>query len=328
MSNYFGAAVCSEVRVSTGSRLHFGLFDVKAPFGGVGMMIDHPRTTVSVSHSEHFVVHPCQVDRITEIAKRLALHLSPELTNKGLPRCALAVETAAEPHCGLGSGTQLSLAVSVALVQWFGLHQLSRDTLISEIASRGRRSLIGSIGFFEGGLISEEGTALSYEDRKNWNRADVPEAWRVLLVHPRSDGGGVCGEAEGAAFASLPAAEPAYRARLAGSGREILHWAAQSNFSAFSQTVARFNAMSGQLFAAHQGGCYNGAAVTSLVERIRGLGVEGVGQSSWGPTVFAFCDSHEMALTLKQDLADMACRIVGLQASGYWLERSPSTSCK
>jgi beta-ribofuranosylaminobenzene 5'-phosphate synthase len=328
MDDAFDPSTRTVVSVSTGSRLHFGLFDVKSPFGGVGLMVDHPQTMVSVSHSEQFWVEPCMVERLREIAMRLVKFLPSAAINQHLPRCMVTIESAAETHCGLGSGTQLSLAATMAMVHWFGLQSITRDRLISEIASRGRRSSIGSLGFFEGGLIAEEGTAQSYEDRTAWKRVDVPDDWRIVLAYPETEMASVCGEAEGAAFAALPAASPAYRAQLAELGKEILAHASPHAFQAFSQTVAKFNSLSGELFAPHQGGCYNGLPVTALVERIRNLGIEGVGQSSWGPTVFAFCESVEDARQLTNDLPGVACRVVKPKSTGYTLVRRPSTSCK
>jgi beta-ribofuranosylaminobenzene 5'-phosphate synthase len=328
MDETLGHSQPTVITVSTGSRLHFGLFDVKSPFGGVGVMVDHPHTMVSVSHADQFSLQPCDVDRIREIAKRLTPFLPQDLIYQGLPRCLVTIESAAEPHCGLGSGTQLSLAATMAMVHWFGLSSISRDRLISEIASRGRRSSIGSLGFFEGGLIAEDGTAKSYEDQTAWNRVEVPEGWRIVLAYPEVEVTSVSGEAEGAAFAALPAATPAYRAQLAELGREIIAHASAGSFKAFSQTITRFNRLSGELFASHQGGCYNGLPVASLVEQIRNLGVEGVGQSSWGPTVFAFCESADKATHLTRTLPGVSCRIVKPLSSGYSLVRSPSTSCK
>jgi predicted sugar kinase len=55
----------------------------------------------------------------------------------------------------------------------------------------------------------------------------------------------------------------------------------------FGEAMYEFNARVGDAFAPAQGGRYAGPAVAALVARLRGLGVTGVGQSSWGPTVFA-----------------------------------------
>jgi beta-ribofuranosylaminobenzene 5'-phosphate synthase len=315
------------VRVKTGARLHFGLFDVKPPFGGVGLMVDHPRTSVAVSSSSTFEVLPYRAERIVEIAKQVAKRLPASLLDGGLPRCKVVVEAAADSHCGLGSGTQLALATAVSMCQFFSL-DLSRHELVHDIASRGRRSSIGSIGFFEGGLISEEGKDQRYEPGPAWQRIALPTDWRIVLACPQDLGSGISGEAEGAAFAALPAASPEYRANLVQLCSRLMKSGENADFDSFCSLISRFNSLSGELFAAHQGGCYNGEQVLRLVRRIESLGEQGVGQSSWGPTVFAVCKNQEAANNLRDSLTGIACRVVKPQASGYVLERSPSTSCK
>ena len=315
------------IRVSSGARLHFGLFDVKAPFGGAGMMIDGPLTSVVVSVSRSFEALPCRADRLVEIAKRIAVRLPAIWVENGLPRCQVDIQAAADSHCGLGSGTQLALATAMAMSHFFSL-DLSRHDLIHEIASRGRRSSIGSIGFFEGGLITEDGRDQSYEPCSTWRRIALPAEWRIILACPQTQASGVSGEVEGAAFAALAPALPEYRATLARLSDQMLTSGEQGDFESFSTVISQFNALSGELFAAHQGGCYNGEAVQRLVRRLESLGGRGVGQSSWGPTVFAFCKCKVEARRICKSLRDVACRVVKPQASGYVLERSPSTSCK
>jgi predicted sugar kinase len=90
-------------------------------------------------------------------------------------------------------------------------------------------------------------------------------------------------------------------ARLAGAGPSpaetealcrviltgLLPALAAADLEAFGDSVHEFNARVGDAFAAAQGGRYGSAAVAGCVARLRAAGVRGVGQSSWGPTVFA-----------------------------------------
>lgn len=315
-----------SVRVSAGARLHFGLFDVKAPFGGAGMIVDHPRTTITVSHADVFESKPCSVQRVTELAERLATKLPPGLVHKGLPKCKVTVDAAADSHCGLGSGTQLALAATVAMVEFFGL-SLSREEIVTQIAMRGRRSSIGSIGFFAGGLIAENGTLSQGQLEllpgmsQSWKRTTLPEDWRIVLACPKSDSKSVYGEAEGAAFATLQAAAPEQRADLVKLSEAILAASAMGDFDDFCFAVGKFNRLSGELFSMLQGGCYNGQAVNQLVKRLDELGAEGAGQSSWGPSVFGFCRGEEQAKMVCDSLDEIACRVVKPMRSGYSLER-------
>ncbi len=317
----------TAVTITTGARLHFGLFDVRAPFGGIGMMIDHPRTTVTASHADEFEIAPVSVERVYSLAQRLARFLPATHVNNGLPRAKVTINAVADSHCGLGSGTQLALATSQSLAQLFSI-TCSRHELVQDIASRGRRSSIGSIGFFEGGLIIEDGAVQEYEGDDTWRRVLLPDSWRVVIACPPQDASLICGDAEGAAFASLAGASASERESLKRLGEKIVSSGEAGQFEAFSVAVTQFNQQSGDLFSEQQGGCYNGPLVAKLAERMKQAGVRGYGQSSWGPTVFGFCEDDESADAVRNQLADYDCRIVSPQRRGYVVERSPSTSCK
>lgn len=49
------------------------------------------------------------------------------------------------------------------------------------------------------------------------------------------------------------------------------------------------------LFSPVQGGPYNGPIVFQLVETLISRGAQGVGQSSWGPSVFSWFKDNESA---------------------------------
>ena len=69
----------------------------------------------------------------------------------------------------------------------------------------------------------------------------------------------------------------------------------EADFESFAAALHDYNRRSGELFAAVQAGPYNGAAVTDLVANLLARGARGVGQSSWGPTVFAWFPDREQA---------------------------------
>ncbi len=283
-------AVC----VRTGSRLHFGLFDTHAPFGGVGVMIDQPQTTLRISPASAFDADTADRQRLVEIARRFSQSYFAGQFADDLPPCRIEVLSAADPHFGLGSGTQVALATAAGLASFFAA-QTSRSDLIHRIAQRGKRSAVGSIGFFTGGLIIEDGSAEDYDCGSWWQRAEFPARWRFLLIRPPSNTLSISGEVERHAFASLPAAGQSTRAELTQLGKAIFDSAAASDFKRFAESVTRFNRLSGELFATHQGGCYNGPAVTELIDHVASLGATAYGQSSWGPTVFVAAQSQHHA---------------------------------
>jgi predicted sugar kinase len=76
----------------------------------------------------------------------------------------------------------------------------------------------------------------------------------------------------------------------------------EGDVEAFGEALFDFNARAGEVFVPVQGGIYASPEVADLVAFIRSRGVRGVGQSSWGPTVFAVVGSEAEGLELARAL--------------------------
>jgi predicted sugar kinase len=94
----------------------------------------------------------------------------------------------------------------------------------------------------------------------------------------------------------------------------MLPAAARGQFAEFSESVYRYGRLAGMCFAAIQGGPYYGPRLIELVARVRELGVAGVGQSSWGPTLFALRPDEAAAAVftaqLRADLPEEELKLV------------------
>jgi predicted sugar kinase len=66
---------------------------------------------------------------------------------------------------------------------------------------------------------------------------------------------------------------------------------AEGNFETFCDHVGYLQACMGAYFAPLQGGPYASRRVGAALDWLRSEGVVGLGQSSWGPTGFAFAAS-------------------------------------
>jgi predicted sugar kinase len=122
-------------------------------------------------------------------------------------------------------------------------------------------------------------------------------------MHPRG-GCGLWGEEEENAFHRLPAVPADVTDALTEEVRErMLPAAARGQFERFSESVYRYGCAAGRCFAEIQGGPYNGPRLTQLVEAVRSMGVTGVGQSSWGPTLFAVLPNQTAAEAFAASLA-------------------------
>jgi beta-ribofuranosylaminobenzene 5'-phosphate synthase len=273
-----------DVRVLAGSRLHFGLLDTVDPFGGVGLMVQQPQTEVWVSPSQAFAYVGPASARAEQISEKIAIAANLDSRR---PPCQVHVKRHPPAHCGLGSGTQLAMAVAEGICRFLQL-KADNETISLEFAARGKRSALGLNGYAHGGLIFESSTGTGRLNEIQC-RVEMPEDWCVAILRPQPEGDLVHGKEEVAMFAKLPPADLAIKQQLNEIAvNELMVAAAAGDFNSFASAVSRYNRLSGMLFAGIQGGPYNGLRVTSLVKWLNDRGVGGVGQSSWGPGVFAW----------------------------------------
>jgi beta-RFAP synthase len=310
----------NEVRVRTGSRLHFGPFAVGATsgrrFGGVGLMIDAPGVDLTVSAAASGVsTDEIGCDPIVRGAIEAALRGYRETLPEGtaLPPVRLRVDSFIPPHAGLGSGTQTALAVARGLSEWEQRAGSSSRrsgyavVAASELArrtGRGLRSGIGIAGFESGGLLLDAGKSSPEGIGTLVARLDMP-AWPFVLVTP-NDRPGLSGAEEREAFSQLGPMRPELTDRLcrialldlAGAVRE-------ADFRAATRALFEFGAEVGRYFTPVQGGTLSHPQMQTLAERLRRDGIEGVGQTSWGPTLFAMVSDATAAANLTSQLATL-----------------------
>ncbi len=291
------------VCVTAPSRLHFGLLSFgnerAGQFGGVGAMVDQPGLRLTVRPADRFEVVGPLADRARGFAGRYveAANDFAEL------KCRIEISAAPPQHVGLGTGTQLGLAVVAGLARFLGRRLESAAELV-EASGRGFRSTIGTHGFCHGGVIYEEvkhGGQLVAPLRE---RLAMPDGWCWLLTRPRGQVG-LSGEVERAAFAALPPVPPSTTEQLRREVREqMLPALRQRDFEAFGESVYRYGVLAGNCFASRQGGPYASPRLARLVEVLRELGARGVGQSSWGPTIFALLPSRDDAERVRKYLVE------------------------
>ncbi len=274
-----------------------GFHESVYPFGGVGMMVDEPTTIVQISSSDKYDVYGVMADRINRtVASWAAFHRRPIPSN-----CVVQVIRATPPHIGLGSGTQLALCVARALNVHYGLDSNGIESVVRSV-ERGRRSSVGSWGFHLGGCIVELGASADQTFAPLRQRIAVPEEWRVLVAWAPQNTG-LHGKAEESAFSRLPQISPQTTEALARIAlNRIIPALEHRDFSRFSQSIYEYGMMSGRCFEVLQGGPFASEQIAGLVDRLNKFGICGVGQSSWGPAVYAILKDDEQANWLQQKL--------------------------
>lgn len=141
------------IEIVTGSRLHFGLIcslpATRWRFGGIGVMLRQPawrlRVTPINADADSIEATSIAVLRIREFLHRIRSH-------QHVPSLQLTVSEETPFHSGLGSGTQLGLALSAA-AELIAHRRLEEDPFqLARMADRAERSAVGTVGFLRGGI--------------------------------------------------------------------------------------------------------------------------------------------------------------------------------
>lgn len=185
---------------------------------------------------------------------------------------------------------------------------------LAQKIGRGGRSALGIHGFDQGGLLLEAGKLSRQAVGCLVARTELPREWRWVLVRPRNDVG-VSGGEEVSAFARLPPMSGGLTAELCGwAVREIFPAAQEGDFRGFSQGLWEYGHRVGEYFAPVQGGVFAHPQARTLAAALRGRGVTGVAQTSWGPTLAVVQpDEHEateLVRWLRQDPIGSACDLI------------------
>ena len=282
----------NNVTVSVTARLHFAFHDLN---GGLGRRygtkrhaVSGLRTRISVAPARQLQVSGPDSTR----ARNYVEQLYDVLDLRG--GCRVDILEAIPSHAGLGSGTQLAIALSAAVRRLHGLPVDIRGDAVR--LGRGRRSGVG-IGLFDaGGVVVDGGRGEQTRAAPILSRIPFPDAWRILLVLDRARTG-VHGEDESAAFARLPvfpAVDSAHICRLVLM--QALPALAEADLVSFADAIKEMQRMLGAYFAPLQGGAsFASPDVAAALELMEGEGALGIGQSSWGPTGFAFAHSRDEA---------------------------------
>ena len=264
-------------------------------FGGAGLMIDAPELRIEACPAKSWAAEGPHAEQILAYAQACRRSLGEAVG----PPLAFSCKTASPRHAGFGSGTQMGLAVARLIAHTSG--RLAAP--IQELArwvERGKRSAIGAYGFAEGGFIVEAGKRTDCELSTRIARHPFPESWPIVIVLPKIEGA-VHGALENHLFSSLVNDATAERCteflcRLLLLG--LIPALIERDYDEFGQSLYEFNRQAGERFAKAQGGPFAAGPIAEIVETLRREGCRAVGQSSWGPAVFAICSDEEAAARL------------------------------
>lgn len=296
--------------VETPSRLHITLIDLNGVHGridgGVGLTIDDPCLHIESEFADNGINTifskqsqeiPGLVEDYTRKIETAASKVVKALDYQG--GFQFKVDAAYPPHSGLGSGTQLSLAVAKLITNLNG-HEFPAHEL-AKIVGRGGTSGIGVESFEHGGFIVDGGH--SVRDKSSFlpssaspaspppiiARYNFPEDWKIILTIPDVERG-VSGSKEIDAFQKHCPIKLEEVERLSHLIlMKLMPAIVESDLDAFGSTI---NSIQSTGFKKIENKLQN-AHIKNIMGDLRNSGAAGVGMSSFGPTIYSVVDTNE-----------------------------------
>ena len=315
-----------KCRITTPCRIHLSLIDENGYIGrvdgGIGLMLDRPNVIFEASNNaEEFQIeaHKYYRESIEVIIEQASkVFKAYNINNKNYH---FKLKRYFPSHVGLGSKTQLSLAIAVAITKLKDINDVSIEEL-TKLVNRGGTSGIGWRGFEKGGFIVDAGhefgkgkekeTFLPSSASKTANpaltilRYQIPEHWRFVLVIPNVKKGAY-GDEEVSIFQSHA---PIPREEVNEVSHQILMKLVpgiiRKDLEGFGEGLKRIQNIGFkniEISLQHE-------IVKDVLTFFEDYGVKAYGMSSFGPSVVGIVESDDEA----NDLLKAAQRRV----NGVW----------
>lgn len=304
-----------KVRITTPCRIHLSLIDENGYTGrvdgGVGLMLDQPNVVLEVSNSADEFAIEClryyreSVHVINEKASKVfkLFHINNKNFHFNLLRYYPS-------HVGLGSKTQLSLAIGTAISRLKGIDIPIEE--ITKMVERGGTSGIGWRGFETGGFIVDGGHDYGIGKEKEdflpssasgsanpaltISRYNIPENWRFVLIIPNVKPG-ANGEEEVDVFKKYT---PIPRDEVNEVSHQILMkmlpGILKNDLKCFGEGLKRIQSIGFKRIEIS----LQKQIVKDLLKLFEKIGVKAYGMSSFGPSVLGITDTDEEAEKLKK----------------------------
>ena len=296
-----------QIKVKTVSRLHFGVIDyIEATDsfnGSLGVALEWPNTVLKVNKNSEFRIKSGNRKKIIDLVEKFSKRFQIE------PNVILEVEESIPEHTGLGSGTQLALAISNALAIIYEIDANQRE--LSNIMGRGKRSQLGNACFETGGFIIDScPDKLSMDEiGKPWPaifRQEFPVNWCFVIVIPDTKIG-LSGEAEKEAFRRVKPSKKISEEIYRLIQTMLLPSLRRQDIKGFGSTLTEIDKKTGMYFEKAQGGVYRERIAPKIIECMLRAGAHGAGQSSWGPALYGLVaeeDSQSVAGQMRSFLTE------------------------
>ena len=297
----------TRVVVETPSRIHLGLIDMHGGIGrvdgGIGIALEEPGILLEVKQAGETVARGGD-GRSRATAERAASRVLAGIRAAG--GVEITLRRVYPSHVGLGSGSQIALAVARGVCELF--HRSLPVRELARLVGRGGTSGIGTAAFETGGFIIDGGHSigpgLEKADFRPSSasegvrpapviaRHDLPPDWRILLATPCLPAGASGPEERDIFQAACPVPLGEVRETCHEVLMRMLPGVVDHDLDLFGRSVNRIQELG---FKRVEIGL-RPPVIPRLMAELREAGAACAGMSSFGPTVYAVTDSDAPAL--------------------------------
>ncbi|MFX1311058.1 MAG: beta-ribofuranosylaminobenzene 5'-phosphate synthase [Promethearchaeota archaeon] len=304
----------TSLRITTPCRIHLSLIDENGYTGrvdgGIGLMLDRPNVVFEASNNaKEFKIEAHRyyresIEVINEIASKVFKTFN--INNKNFH---FYLKRYFPSHVGLGSKTQLSLAIATAITKLKNISNTSINQL-TKLVERGGTSGIGWRGFETGGFILDGGhdfgkgkeketflpssASISANPALTIFRHDIPENWRFILVIPNVKKGAY-GDEEISVFQNYA---PIHKNEVNEVSHQIIMKIIPSliknDLDGFGEGLKRIQSIGFKKIEIN----LQHRIVQDLLVFFDEYGLKAYGMSSFGPSVFGIVESDSEAVDL------------------------------
>ncbi len=265
--------------IDTPKRLHLGIIDPSGSlgrrFGSIGVGIEYGYLLRLEKSDTPEIIAKNEEDKkdIKDAMERMDKKFETGFDYH------IKVERGIERHIGLGSTTQLKLAVG------FGIAKLKKIDVeiekISKVLGRGKNSGVSTYVFKYGGFVIDAGVRGEFPPLAF--REEIPEDWAFLLIIPKL-GRGFDEVEERPIMSSVTSrseiAEKISHRILLG----LIPAIRERKIEDFGRFLSEIQLLVGKHFENYQGGIFR-RDLEVIIDFLRQK-TFGFGQSSWGPTIY------------------------------------------
>lgn len=275
-----------HLTIKSPARIHLGFLELDPfslrNFGSLGLAVSGFDTKISLHASKKFSISGEKKEIVEHYLGKMGVFWKTKPFKINIIKNTPS-------HIGLGSGTQLALSTGY-LVNKFFCKNFSIEKIALQM-NRGKRSGIGIGCFKNGGFLIDGGK------EKNSKtvppiifNSNFPSEWRLLLIFDK-ELIGIHGKKEIDEFQKISVKKSFSNENCRNLVLNVMPGIIEKNFQLFCLGIQKIQENTARIFNKSQGGMYTSKKVQKIFKHFKEIGMNGFGQSSWGPTGFVLCEN-------------------------------------